>query len=1142
MEKALQEAFDEIRDMLDGKLPPARCYHSLERLLEQSISKAAHGCTADFTNTASRLHRACRQTGHPALPLEVFRARAWQIRQHRQLPDATAFACDLKAVCEGMAAFWGIPLPQDISRRLPRHWKPLPVPDGGSRTRRMRITVHRWDDRFVYGHENDHPAGRLLKIRYNGTADLVFARLAEQLYEGAQLNLTDISRETGSTEKGCPVLRPEMIVLDPDFLIDITAVCACMQPCGWSAYAHLLAKFRPAAQTAAIMLGNAANQFLDDCVNERTAGAELENEDELYLHSIQESFRRHPLAYSTLPDIDRHFFDQCRKQFSHIRQTIEGGFTTAGIDIRNTEVQLEPSFLCEALGLQGRMDLLTLDAGKLVELKSGKADEYPARTPKEEHMLQMALYKEVLYHNMNLPREQVQSYLFYSRYPQLYAADVPREKIRRAIALRNEIVHIERRLAEGESEAVLRELTEERINTAGRNDRFYLQYLRPGILETLAPLKRMDGPEKTYFHRFLTFMEKEQFLAKVGNGRPDSTGGFAAAWCHDTQTKQQDGNILTGLHLTPQKSADGAVTHVLLDFPDYGDDFLPNFRQGDMVMLYEKNSEQDSVTGRQFFRCTVEEIHPDRILLKLSFRQRNAGVFPAGSSYAVEPGYTDTPFRQAYAGLFLFLTAPPERKALLLGTRAPGTDSSRTLNRHYLNAEIDDIVLKAKQAEDYFLLEGPPGTGKTSVALRSMVEEFLSEPSEKHLLLMAYTNRAVDEICAMLGTLSPIPDYIRIGQEPGCAPAFRPRLLKNVIGRARTRRQIYETLMPVRLFVGTVNSLCAQTELLKMKVFDVAIIDEASQVLEPQLLPLLCHSREHRRNDIATQECTIRKFILIGDHKQLPAVVMQRPQQSCVTEKTLNAIGLTDCRNSLFERLHVLNATCGKKNITAMLHKQGRMHPDIARFASLNFYGGKLDAVPLPHQLEEHPFAQTPDGGAWTQAVARTRMGLLHVAGNRTGGNPKSNPQEAETVARLVNTLHTLFRLNHSEGCIAAHVGIIVPFRAQIAMVRRKLEELAPHLPEAAGITIDTVERYQGSQRDVIIFSTTVSRDWQLDTLSEPVMTGSRAVDRKLNVALTRARKQFFLVGDATLLQRCEAYRELMACLQPLPLPPANEA
>ena len=225
-------------------------------------------------------------------------------------------------------------------------------------------------------------------MEYADETDRTFADLKEQLYEGAQLNL--LSVKAIKAEGAYPyVLKPEMLVLDPDFLIDITALCACIRPYGYSAYTHLLNKFAPPARSAAIQLGNAANQFLDDCVNEnrdlereetsenevfRLGSAERERfiqnrdlkradracpesagrerftqnadgtaEAELYLRSMQNSFRISPLAWSTLPDIDRDFFNRCEMQFHHIRQTVRNSFSAAGIDIRKTEVELEPS-------------------------------------------------------------------------------------------------------------------------------------------------------------------------------------------------------------------------------------------------------------------------------------------------------------------------------------------------------------------------------------------------------------------------------------------------------------------------------------------------------------------------------------------------------------------------------------------------------------------------------------------------------------------------------------------------------------------------------------------------------------------------------------------------------------------------------
>lgn len=1132
MEENVRETFNEIQRMqADGGDLHAH-YQQLDRLLVRVVKQQTAGFKTDFTNFATRLHRLCQSVGHNAYPLEIFRSRAIRIQKGILVPDREDYAYDLKAVCEGIAACCQTTVPEDLQKLLPRHWRHKPDETGGTEwKKRIRITVHHWDKQFIYGKDNDNPTEQLLKVCYAPGAESPFRELDSQLYEGAQLNLLSVRYgkplPVGDIPEAEHILHPELIVLDPDFLIDITAICACMKPYGHTAYTHLLNKFTPPARSAAIQLGNAANQFLDDCINGYDTDRE-KDEDTQYMESLRKSFRDAPLIYSTLPDIDRNFFDRCKAQYRNIRRTIQENFNTVEIDIRNHEVQLEPSFLCEALGIQGRMDLLTCDFGKLVELKSGKADEYPYLHPKDEHRLQMALYKEILYYNMERAREKVASYLFYSHYPQLYAADVSRKDICGTIALRNAIVHLERRLRDGESNQLITTLTEDDFNVRHRNDRFYMQYLRPRIMQILTPLQQMQALERAYFHRFLTFIEREQFLAKMGDSRPESCNGFADTWCCDTQTKMQNGNILTGLHLSPVTDEDGSVVGLQAVPPEYDDNFLPNFRQGDMVMLYERNGEGDDVTNKQFFRCLIEEIRPDRILLRLSYKQRNARIFHADSCYAIEPGYMDASFNQACAGLFRLITAPRDRKELLLGLRQPRTDKRRQLCGHYPDETTNAIVLQAKQAEDYFLLIGPPGTGKTSVALKAMVEEFLADGSQQTLLLMAYTNRAVDEICAMLSTLSPEPEYIRIGQELCCEKAYRPRLMKNIIKDARNRQQIYETLAPVRIFTGTISSVCGQMELFNLKPIDIAIIDEASQVLEPQLLPLLCATTEANAGDYNLRKCAIGKFILIGDHKQLPAVVMQPVKDSQVTDKQLHAIGLYDCRNSLFERLHTLQKIQGTEGIVAMLHRQGRMHPALCEFVNRHFYEGKLDIVPLPHQQQDLEWKIYPQD-KWHAFVAQTRLGFLHVIPGHTQEYDKSNRQEAEAISRLIQTFRRLYEENGMAPELSKRIGIIVPFRAQIAMIRASL--LQQGITEAEDMTIDTVERYQGSQRDIILFSTTVSRYYQLSLLSEPILTDGRQIDRKLNVALTRARKQFFLIGNRDLLIQCPPYCELIGSI-----------
>ena len=138
----------------------------------------------------------------------------------------------------------------------------------------------------------------------------------------------------------------------------------------------------------------------------------------------------------------------------------------------------------------------------------------------------------------------------------------------------------------------------------------------------------------------------------------------------------------------------------------------------------------------------------------------------------------------------------------------------------------------------------------------------------------------------------------------------------------------------------------------------------------------------------------------------------------------------------------------------------------------------------------------------------------------------KINRCEARQTAALVKAIHELCRQNDLPFNAARRIGIIVPFRNQIAMIANELALL--DIEGTEEITIDTVERYQGSQRDIIIFSTTVSQRYQLDILSVSSITDGQTIDRKLNVALTRARKQMFIVGNAHLLNNLPIYKQLI--------------
>ncbi|MBQ4622695.1 MAG: DNA2/NAM7 family helicase, partial [Bacteroidaceae bacterium] len=569
----------------------------------------------------------------------------------------------------------------------------------------------------------------------------------------------------------------------------------------------------------------------------------------------------------------------------------------------------------------------------------------------------------------------------------------------------------------------------------------------------------------------------------------------------------------TGLEIS-EFIGDEGIEKVILKMPQYGENFLPNFRQGDIVMLYERNGEEDNATNHQIIRGNVEQIDMHHITVCLRNKQRNTAIFTPQSLYAIEHDYMDSSYTALYKGLYALLTTPQHRRDLLLCRRQPETDTTLTINGHYPNRQIQEIVTKAKQAQDYFLLIGPPGTGKTSVALRSMVEEFHGD-TDNNILLLSYTNRAVDEICEMLENISPAPTYMRIGSELSCEKRFRPHLTGNMMQTCTNRIQVRQKLDTIRIIVGTVSSISGHPELFELKHFNIAIIDEASQILEPQILGILC---AHQGG-----QCAVDKFILIGDHKQLPAVVLQRTEESRVTNKQLNDIGLTDCRNSLFERLLGRQK---QSHAYAMLHRQGRMHPDISGFVNRQFYNEQLDIVPVRHQQEPLEWIHYDKTDDLQALVATSRMKFIDIPYPPAEEPHKINRCEARQTAALVKAIHELCRQNDQPFNAARRIGIIVPFRNQIAMIANELALL--DIEGTEEITIDTVERYQGSQRDIIIFSTTVSQRYQLDILSVSSITDGQTIDRKLNVALTRARKQMFIVGNAHLLNNLPIYKQLI--------------
>ena len=904
------------------------------------------------------------------------------------------------------------------------------------------------------------------------------------IQSGNILNLLNLkSIETDSFEA-------EFIVYEPDYLIDISSLAECFRPYGNHFLNYTLSRLQPREMTAPILLGNTANFFIDAFINED------ENHPVDYFSSLKKLFQLFAFELTACeglknPKTEHDFFTNCQKHFNHIKKTVNELFLSAGMD--KEKMVLEPSFICNSLGLQGRLDVLSYDFSAFIELKSGKAvEDYRSGgqfiKSANNHYIQMILYLAVLEFNMKLSSEQIHSYLLYSKYPVLSKERHSRKHLQEALTLRNQIVAWEYALQKTNNlsftQEILGQINSEYLNTEQLTGNFFDKYLAPSIDKFSKGFSQLKEHEKTYFLRLYAFILKELWLSKAGEKEYEGIKKASVLWNASFEDKLIAGELLYDLKITENQAA--YETHTItLSIPEYKDLYLPNFRSGDAIVLYERNSENDTVNNHQVFKGSIECLESNQIKIRLRYLQKNPLVWNENSFYAVEHDYMDSTYTGMLRALSCFMNANQDRKDLLLCKRFPS------------------LLPSEENHSEMFLLVGPPGTGKTSISLKQMVETEIQK-NKTNILLLSYTNRAVDEICKALISINQSLPFIRIGSELNCDPAFRPFLLESRLDECKKRTDVSEVIERCRIFVGTVASVWNKPELFHLKHFNLAIVDEATQLLEPHLLGILCAKNNFEKN-------AIDRFVLIGDHKQLPAIVLQTKEDSQVNETVLNEIGLTNLNNSLFERLYKKYREENLTTCFGILNKQGRMHPEIAAFPSEYFYEGNLGCVGLSHQTEK-----------WE---TENRLNFYSILPEANEHSTKTNINEAQKVRDICLELHQNCLKNNSD-FDPQSIGIITPYRNQIALIRKLLQET--EIADFSSITVDTVERFQGSQRDIIIYSFCVKTEGQLNALPNLLEENGKWIDRKLNVALTRAKKQLFIIGNKDLLVKNELYNHLI--------------
>ena len=1128
--------FDEIRSAMNSGSPNARVVESLRRtyrrFLDSQTCSVNISLVGPFAQTDYLLkeHKADADIRRDINNLRV-QFRKGRVSDPRYA--ASVLARFISCVCS-------LDVPSDLLYAASRPESSVQTEDtdiigdrstvntGLSIAQYLRFVLDYWDETFLYGRCESFFESETVRVRYTDT----HSYLRGMLYANAQFNLV-------RPRLNEDVIVADFLILEPDYLVNITSIARCFESYDESPYVYLLQKIQPSSSTQHTILGNFAGQLLDEELHNSADGQQLP-----YSESVASFFHHNASVLLTthLPD---DFHKQAQLQRDNIHRSIGEILPQSVSGFKKENVLLEPSFYSEMLGLQGRMDLLQTDMKVLIEQKSGKGAFVPGDTdkdtpkPVEQHYVQMLLY--MLLVRYNFPEQYskgvagIQAFLLYSKYANsLVKLDFAPELVGRAMSIRNGIAWMETQLAEPRSQwnwsRLLGNLSSDQLNTKHLANRLWTDYKKPELDALLLPLHSASALEKAYYFRFLDFISREHFLSKVGN-KNRQNAGFAAAWHDSLAEKRQSGNIYDCLTLE-------SVSPLTFCFNDSDANDMANFRVGDIVVLYSYPDDvEPDIRRTMVHRATIDNITSSRISLTLRAEQTDPSVFLSHKDehWAIEHDFMEASYSSLYRGMHSFLSAPKERRDLLLLQREAETDDSAIIKGEY--GQFNDLMLRVKRAKDFFLIIGPPGTGKTSFGmLNTLKEELLEE--DGRVLVVSYTNRAVDEICGKL--IEDGIDFMRIGNESSSSVESRPYLFDNLIKDCRTVSQVRDMFLGKRVLCGTTSSMTAHLDMLCLAPFTLCIIDEASQILEPHLASLLSAS--------CGTTPLLKRFVMIGDHKQLPAVVQQSVAESSVSADTetgamLHSIGLTNCRNSLFERL--LNRYRDNEDVVYMLTRQGRMHHDIADFPNKAFYQGRLTEVPLPHQTGELSFHNISANSTYTDIrdiLVTKRVSFIDVPQPSGSVSDKVNQSEADIIARIVMCICQL----EGDSLDDMTIGIIVPYRNQITTIRSTLSSFLGTADDAlkeviekrfeggvdaflSRLAIDTVERFQGSQRRYIIYGFTVQQPYQLDFLTDNTFEeDGKLIDRKLNVAMTRAMEHLVFVGNKELLSRVPIFKQLI--------------
>jgi DNA replication ATP-dependent helicase Dna2 len=687
----------------------------------------------------------------------------------------------------------------------------------------------------------------------------------------------------------------------------------------------------------------------------------------------------------------------------------------------------ETLFLSHDFGIRGRIDLL--NNGHIFELKTGKVSDHNDARPSD--ITQVALYRYGL-EDFTKDKEPEKGFIIYVGTNKVVKKVVEPnwQMLKYAIGKRN-IAYIVS--YQGYIPLILPESARKKCQRCSMKHFCYI--VCAGLNQQrncsecphneLCTQKNLPVSYQEYFNRFSRWIREE---------KNESRRNFSDLWKLNVNQRVAKGKTIQNMFLENEQSENGN-TKLL-----FSCDNRSEIREGDIVVLSDGKVLHGPVTTGVVSSVsnTSIEVHTRTIGDKMSVLDL----------YSINVG-----FRRQQRGLFNLVFKKKDFRDIIIEEKPSLIDEVKgdfIQNNQSQNKSIEKIL----GTQNYCLIQGPAGTGKTHVIAKAAI--MLAEKGEK-VLLTAFTNRAVDNICSYL-LRNNYHKFIRLGFSHSILREIRDYTLSEYKERNEEKSSL-SILQDFPIIVATTSTI--SNPIFEKIGIQTIIIDEASQMTEPTVLSALIEGD---------------RFILVGDHKQLPPVV----QSSKISEEGMSV--------SLFERL----AKANPSNVH-LLQQQFRMNEKLIEYSNKQFYDKKLSS--FNDEIKKQTLSILPNYVGNYREIQNSSIYdpdypliFVSVKGNFQH-KKKINAEEAKIVSLIVSNFLKL-------GLNIEQLGVICPYRGQVSEIRRLVH------PQ---ITVDTVDRFQGSDREVIILS-----------LVESQIHGSKgfADERRLNVALTRAKKKLIVVGD----------------------------